>query len=68
MPRLEFGAAIDAAVAEAMARDPRVVVLGEDVHSIRVGLLARFGPARVLSAPISEAAFMSAAVGAPSRS
>jgi pyruvate/2-oxoglutarate/acetoin dehydrogenase E1 component len=64
MPRLEFGAAIDAAVAEAMARDPRVVVLGEDVHSIRAGLLARFGPARVLSAPISEAAFMSAAVGA----
>jgi pyruvate dehydrogenase E1 component beta subunit len=64
MPRLEFGAAIDAAVAEAMARDPRIVVLGEDVHSIRATLFARFGPQRVLAAPISEAAFMGAAVGA----
>jgi pyruvate/2-oxoglutarate/acetoin dehydrogenase E1 component len=64
MARLEFGAAIDAAVAEAMARDPRVVVLGEDVHTLRAPLFARFGPQRVLSAPISEAAFMGAAVGA----
>jgi pyruvate dehydrogenase E1 component beta subunit len=64
MARMEFGAAIDAAVAEAMARDPRVVVLGEDVHSIRAPLFARFGPERVLATPISEAAFMSAAVGA----
>ena len=64
MPRLEFSAAVDAAVAEAMARDPRVVVLGEDVHTIRAPLLARFGAKRVLAAPISEAAFMSAAVGA----
>ncbi len=64
MARMKFGAAIDAAVAEAMARDPRVVVLGEDVHAIRAPLFARFGPDRVLAAPISEAAFLGAAVGA----
>jgi pyruvate/2-oxoglutarate/acetoin dehydrogenase E1 component len=64
MARREFGAAIDAAVEEAMARDPRVVVLGEDVHTLRAPLFARFGPGRVLAAPISEAAFMGAAVGA----
>jgi pyruvate dehydrogenase E1 component beta subunit len=64
MARLEFGAAIDSAVAEAMARDARVVILGEDVHTIRAPLFARFGPKRVLAAPISEAAFMGAAVGA----
>jgi pyruvate dehydrogenase E1 component beta subunit len=64
MARMEFGAAIDAAVAAAMARDPRVVILGEDVHTLRAALFARFGPERVLAAPISEAAFMGASVGA----
>lgn len=64
MTRMRFDAAIDAAVAAAMAADPRVVVLGEDVHTLRAPLLARFGKARVLAAPISEAAFLGAAVGA----
>ncbi len=64
MTRMGFDAAIDAAVADAMAQDPRVVVLGEDVHALRAPLLARFGKARVLAAPISESAFMGAAVGA----
>jgi pyruvate dehydrogenase E1 component beta subunit len=64
MARMKFGAAIDAAVASAMAADPRVVILGEDVPAIRAPLLARFGPERVLAAPISEAGFLGAAVGA----
>lgn len=64
MARLEYGAAIDAAIARAMAGDDRIVVLGEDVHALRAPLFARFGPERVLAAPISEAAFMGAAVGA----
>ena len=64
MTRMTFGAAVDAAVSDAMARDPRVVILGEDVHSLRAPLLARFGRDRVLAAPISEAAFLGAAVGA----
>lgn len=47
-----------------MAADPRVVVFGEDVPMIRRALLARFGPARVRGTPISESAFLGAAVGA----
>ncbi len=64
MARMKFGAAIDAAVVEAMARDPRVVVMGEDVHTIRAPCFARFGPDRVLASPISEAALLGSGVGA----
>ena len=64
MSRMRYGQAIDAAVAAAMAQDPRVVVLGEDAHMLRAPLYARFGRERVLAAPISEAAFVGAAVGA----
>lgn len=64
MKRLEFGAAVDRAVAEAMARDDRVLVLGEDVALLRPALFARFGAGRVMNTPISESAFLGAAVGA----
>ncbi|MCM5569653.1 alpha-ketoacid dehydrogenase subunit beta [Burkholderiaceae bacterium FT117] len=53
--------AIDLALARAMAEDPTVVVLGEDVGKdggvfrATDGLLARFGPQRVFDTPISEA-------------
>ena len=53
-----------------MDRDPRVIVLGEDVA--RLGgvfgatrkLLRDFGPDRVYDTPISETAFMGTATGA----
>lgn len=64
MKRMEFGAAIDDALAHAMARDERIVLFGEDVPALRMDLLARFGPQRVRAAPISESAFLGAAVGA----
>ncbi len=64
MARLKFSEAVDRAVAEAMARDDRIVVFGEDVPLVRPGLVARFGRSRILGAPISEAAFVGAGVGA----
>jgi acetoin:2,6-dichlorophenolindophenol oxidoreductase subunit beta len=56
------------AIAHCMREDPRVFVLGEDVR-IGVmgptrGLAEEFGPERVVDCPISEAAFVGAAVGA----
>lgn len=56
------------AISQCMRDDPRVVVWGEDVR-IGVmgptrGLADEFGPERVVDCPISEAAFVGAAVGA----
>jgi len=61
--------AVAAALAQEMARDERVVLLGEDVASGGVfkttgGLLERFGPDRVWNTPISEQAIAGAAMGA----
>src|SRR5262249_44780067 len=50
--------------------DPGVLVIGEDVGAlgglfeVTAGLRDRFGPARVIDAPISEAAQVGAGVGA----
>lgn len=58
------------AIAEEMARDHRVVLLGEDVAAAggvfkaTEGLLATFGPQRVRDTPISEQAIIGAAIGA----
>lgn len=64
MRELDYAAAIDDALAQAMAEDERIVVFGEDVHGLRMDLYARFGESRVRPAPISESAFLGAAVGA----
>jgi pyruvate dehydrogenase E1 component beta subunit len=64
MSRVTFAEAIDEVVAERMASDPWTVIFGEDVQLIRRNLYARFGARRVRNAPISEAAFLGAAVGA----
>ena len=61
---MEFSEAVDDALCQAMAEDDRIIVIGEDVHSLRLGLYVRFGASRVRPAPISEAAFLGAAVGA----
>ncbi len=61
---MEFGAAADAALSQAMRADDAVIVFGEDTPMIRRSLLVRFGPDRVLPTSISESAFLGAAVGA----
>ena len=64
MKELTFDTAIDQALSLAMVQDERIIVFGEDVETIRAGLTSRFGSERVFSAPISEAAFVGAAVSA----
>lgn len=64
MRELAFTQAIDDALAQAMAEDPRIIVFGEDVPLIRRELLVRFGPDRVMATPISESAFLGAGVAA----
>jgi pyruvate dehydrogenase E1 component beta subunit len=80
MARKSFREAINEALRLEMRRDPRVVVIGEDVAGgmgaggdqdawggvlgVTKGLMPEFGRERVLDAPISESAFIGAAVGA----
>ncbi len=64
MKRMGFAQAIESALAQAMASDDRIVIMGEDVELIRVNLFSRFGKDRVLNTPISEGAFTGAAVAA----
>ena len=62
--------AITQAMAEEMARDERVFLIGEDVgvyggaFKTSAGLIERFGPERVIDTPISEIAIVGAASGA----
>jgi pyruvate/2-oxoglutarate/acetoin dehydrogenase E1 component len=62
--------AISEAIAQEMARDPKVFVMGEDVgvyggiFGATQGLLDQFGPERVMDTPISETAFIGTATGA----
>jgi pyruvate dehydrogenase E1 component beta subunit len=72
MVKMHAAQAINAALHEAMAADPRVIVLGEDVADkegggivgITAGLSTAFGTDRVKSTPIAEQAIMGAAIGA----
>lgn len=64
MKNRTFADAIEQALAEAMAADERIIILGEDVHTLRRNLYVRFGEKRVRHTPISESAFLGAAVGA----
>ena len=64
MTTMFFTQAVDDALAQAMADDPRIVLFGEDIPLLRRNLLVRFGPKRVRGAPISESAFLGAGVAA----
>lgn len=70
MTEVRFGQAINRALADAMAADPSVVLMGEDVaepggpFGVTRGLFKQFGADRVRDTPISEAVLVGAAVGA----
>src|ERR1700681_2395949 len=61
--------AVREALREEMERDERVIVLGEDVGTLggvfraTDGLLAQFGPARVVDTPMMELGIAGLAVG-----
>ena len=63
-----FANAIAAGLAEAMADDDSVIVIGEDVELSTIGatkgLVERFGKRRVRNSPISEATVVGSCVGA----
>ena len=63
--------AINLTLHEEMVRDPRVVIMGEDVASgqggvygVTAGLTEKFGVARGIDTPITESAIVGAAGGA----
>src|SRR5512135_3342695 len=64
MKTMFFTQAVDDALAQAMASDPRILLFGEDIPLLRKNLLVRFGPRRVRGTPISESAFLGAGVAA----
>ncbi|HVB57646.1 MAG TPA: alpha-ketoacid dehydrogenase subunit beta [Candidatus Acidoferrales bacterium] len=69
MPAVTMLEAIREALFEEMERDPAVVALGEDIgvyggaFKATEGLLAKFGPERVMDTPVSETAIVGAACG-----
>ena len=70
MVEMTYRDAVARGIAQEMARDERVVLVGEDVagaggvFKTTVGLLEQFGPRRVVDTPISEQAILGATMGA----
>lgn len=69
MPEITYREAIVAALQEEMRRDPRTLIMGEDIgpsggpFKTCQGLYEEFGAARVRDTPISETGFVGAALG-----
>ncbi len=70
MTRMSYREAVREALREALAGDPRVFLMGEDIgryggtYAVTKGLLDEFGPERVRDTPLSELGFVGAGVGA----
>ena len=70
MPHTTYREALRAAHREALQRDARVFVMGEDVgryggaYAVTKGLLEEFGADRIRDTPLSELAFVGAGIGA----
>ncbi|GIK37394.1 MAG: pyruvate dehydrogenase subunit beta [Chloroflexota bacterium] len=70
MPVLTYRQALNQTLGEELARDPNVVLMGEEIgkfqgsYRITEGLLDEFGPQRVVDTPIAEEGFVGLAIGA----
>jgi pyruvate/2-oxoglutarate/acetoin dehydrogenase E1 component len=68
--RCTYREALRRAMREALLRDERVFLMGEDVgryggsYAVSMGLLKEFGEERIRDAPLSESAFVGAGIGA----
>ncbi len=68
--RITYREAMRQALHEALERDPRVFLMGEDVgkyggsYAVSKGFFDEFGPERIRDTPLSELAFVGAGVGA----
>jgi 2-oxoisovalerate dehydrogenase E1 component len=68
--KMTYREAMRTALREAMTRDPRVFLMGEDVgryggcYAVSKGLLDEFGPDRIRDTPLSESGFVGAGIGA----
>jgi 2-oxoisovalerate dehydrogenase E1 component beta subunit len=69
MAEITLAEAVTQALAYEMAADPNVLVMGEDigvnggVFRTTVGLLAKFGPERVIDTPLAESMIGGIAIG-----
>jgi pyruvate/2-oxoglutarate/acetoin dehydrogenase E1 component len=70
MSEITYRDACREAIRDAMKRDPRVFLMGEDVghyggcYAVSKGLLEEFGPERIRDTPLSESAFTGMGIGA----
>ena len=70
MAVVTYRQALNDTLAEELARDPNVLLMGEEIgkfegsYKITAGLLAKFGPKRVVDTPIAEMGFIGVAAGA----
>ena len=70
MTHISYREALREAHREALQRDPRVFLMGEDVgryggsYAVSKGLLAEFGEQRIRDTPLSELGFVGAGIGA----
>jgi pyruvate dehydrogenase E1 component beta subunit len=68
--RMTYREALRRGIDAALQRDPRVLLLGEDVgayggtYAVSKGLLKKFGPERIRDTPLSELGFTGIGVGA----
>ncbi len=72
MRSIEFREALREAMSEEMRRDDKIFLMGEEVaeyngaYKVSKGMLAEFGPKRIIDTPIAELGFAGIGVGAAS--